>query len=445
MENNETTNPVPAMPAEGQPIPGNSTNNQVQTTEGNAIDQATQNITNQNPVPAMPAEGQPIPRNTETTTKSQTEQVEQPTTTDADNPKTETPSQEITTTATASEGTISNTAATSANVRTNTVPEMKIATDGTMSIDGKVATNEDLQNYFDYTKYDDKKVAGMVEGIFKSDTVTINGTTFKAELDANGEMVSVDGTKRLTQEEIRKYFGDKGYEALVCKSTKDVEVDENGNIIIKDRKEKVNIKLSEPYSSSANNSSINAANNASSNTATNDAKKTSEKEKDKDKQARISSPTGGSSGGGGHSSGGGGGYSGGGGNYSGGNSSGGNSSGGNSGSKKGDGKTDEVEKASTPVIMVDFGQLESISGSLKSLGGQLNTVCDDYSGTIGGLSNDGSAWSGVDKDAYISQKKGYTSNISDVSSTLNEFAGYLETCLNNYQQLESKLAAKQIS
>ena len=72
---------------------------------------------------------------------------------------------------------ISNTA-TSSSSSTNKQPEMKISENGTMSIDGKVATNEELQNYFDYTKYEDKEAARMVEGIFKSDTVTINGVTY---------------------------------------------------------------------------------------------------------------------------------------------------------------------------------------------------------------------------------------------------------------------------
>lgn len=321
---------------------------------------------------------------------------------------------------------ISNTA-TSSSSSTNKQPEMKISENGTMSIDGKVATNEDLQKYFDYTKYKDKEAARMVEGIFKSDTVTINGITYKAELNANGEMVSVDGTKRLTQEEIRSYFGDKGYEALVCKTTKDVTIDEDGKIKIADREKPFKIHI-EQLSDTTSNNMTNTADSRT-NTATNGS----------NVQARISDPrSGGSSGGGG-----GGGYSGGGGgSYSGG---GGTNSGTDTTGTTGKPDAEEVEEAGTPVIMVDFGTLGSIRDSLQTLKGQLSGVCDDYGGTINGLSGNGSAWSGVDKDAYISQKKGYVSNIGEVSSTLDSFVSYLDTCIDNYEQLESNLAAKQIS
>ena len=316
---------------------------------------------------------------------------------------------------------ISDAEATSPNTRTNTAQELKIASDGSITIDGKPATNEQLEDYFDYTKYSDKNAAKMVEGLLKSDTVTINGVAYKAELNENGEMVSTDGTRRLTQEEIKGYFGEKGYEALVCKTTKDVTVDEDGKIRIKDREEQIKLKIADPV--------VNTNTSNTSNTATKDNKKTN--------TDNIKSPSGGSS------SGGGGGYSGGGGGYSGG---GGSSGGGGLTSGGADSPSEEeVEDPGTPVIMVEFGQLEAIRDELQTLKGQLSGVCDDYGTTITGLSGNGSAWSGSDKDAYVSQKKGYVTNIGQVSSTLDSFVGYLDTCVNNYKELEAKLAAKQIS
>lgn len=424
MEENKNTNPVPTIPVENQTTETPTTSVETQPAETS---------TNSNPVPTTVAEGQPVatptdPQQQETTTTTETETTttEQPTETTA-NTSTETSTNATTETKAPTES-ISNTA-TGPSQRTSTEQGMKIAEDGTISIDGKVATNEQLENYFDYTKYSDKNAAKMVEGIFKSDTVTINGVTYKAELNENGEMVSTDGTKKLTQEEIKSYFGDKGYEALVCKTTKDVSVDEDGKISIKDREEKVKIRISQPSDKITPNA---AMNNSSS------------KDKVKDSvQAKIKSPTkGGSSGG---SGGGGGGYSGGGG---GGYSGGGGNSG--SGSSSGSGGSDsanpeEVEEAGTPIIMVEFGQLEGIRDEIQTLKTQLKGVCDDYGNTINGLSGNGDAWTGVDKDAYISQKKGYVTNIGQVSATLDQFASYLDTCVNNYKELESKLAAKEIS
>jgi len=315
---------------------------------------------------------------------------------------------------------ISNAATTSPNTRTETPTEIKIASDGSITVDGKPATNEQLEEYFDYTKYTDKQSARMVEGLLKSDTVTINGVSYKAELNQNGEMVSTDGTKRLTQEEIKGYFGEKGYEALVCKTTKDVTVDENGKIKIQDREEQIKLNIAEPVFDTNK-----------SNTATN----TQAREKSDTDKIKAPSTTGASSGGGGgYSGGGGGGYSGG--------SSGG---GGLSSSGADSPNEEEVEDPGTPVIMVEFGQLEAIRDQLQTLKGQLSGVCGDYGSTIDGLSGNSSAWSGSDKDTYVSQKKGYVGNIGQVSSTLDAFVGYLDTCVNNYKELEAKLAAKQIS
>ena len=425
MEENMNTNPVPTIPVENQPTETVTTPVETQPAETGA---------NTNPVPTTVAEGQPVatptnPPQPETSTTTETTTTEQPTETTTEttaNTSTET-STNTSTEKTSPGESISNTA-TGPSQRTSTEQGMKIAEDGTISIDGKVATNEQLEKYFDYTNYSDKNAAKMVEGIFKSDTVTINGVTYKAELNANGEMVSVDGTKKLTQEEIKSYFGDKGYEALVCKTTKDVSIDENGKLSIKDREEPFKIRISQPSDKITPNV---AMNNSSS------------KDKVKDSiQPKIKSPTkGGSSGGGGgggYSGGGGGGYSGGGG------SSGGGSNGGSNGGSDTP-NPEEVEEAGTPIIMVEFGQLEGIRDEIQTLKTQLKGVCDDYGNTINGLSGNGDAWTGVDKDAYISQKKGYVTNIGQVSATLDQFASYLDTCVNNYKELESKLAAKEIS
>ena len=354
------------------------------------------------------------------------------------NSATSTTGEQVDITETQSNGPIFSNTATGTSASTSIEPEMKIATDGTLSINGQVASNESLESYFDYSNYSDKEAAKMVEGIFNSDTVTINGVTYKVELNENGEMVSLDGTKRLTQEELRSYFGDKGYEALVCKTTKDVTIDENGKITIKDREEKVKITIQEQ--------AIDAVSNVSNNSSINNTKSNTPKSKQakiSDKASGLSYPVGGYSGGGGGGySGGGGGYSsGGGGGHSGGSSSGGSNSNGN----KSKTEDKEVEEAGTPVIMVDFAKLGQIRDDIQQLKTKLSEVCDDYNGTINGLAGDGSAWSGVDKDEYISQKKGYATNIGQVSTTLNSFAEYLDTCYNNYEQLESKLAAKEIS
>ena len=428
MEENMNTNPVPTIPVENQTI---------ETSTTPVTTQPAETPTNTNPVPTTVAEGQPVatptnPPQQETTATTETTTTEQSTETTTikeptSNTSTETSTNATTETKTPTES-ISNTA-TGPSQRTTTEQGMKISENGTISIDGKVATNEQLEEYFDYTKYSDKNAAKMVEGIFKSDTVTINGVTYKAELNENGEMVSTNGTKKLTQEEIKSYFGEKGYEALVCKTTKDVSIDENGKISIKDREEEVKIRISQPSDKITPNV---AMNNSSS------------KDKVKDSiQSKIKSPTkgvgsSGGGGGGGYSGGGGGGYSGGGG------SSGGGSNGGSNGGSD-SANPDEVEEAGTPVIMVEFGQLEGIRDEIQTLKTQLKGVCDDYGNTINGLSGNGDAWTGVDKDAYISQKKGYVTNIGQVSATLDQFASYLDTCVNNYKELESKLAAKEIS
>ncbi len=339
---------------------------------------------------------------------------------------------ETATNATSTTSAISNTAAatTAPNSRITSDAKATIAEDGTISVNGAVATNQDLQEYFDYTKYDDSTSARMVEGVFKSDTIVINGVSYKAELNANGEMVSVGGTSKLTQEEIRSYLGDKGYEALVCKTTKDVSIDENGKITIKDRDAKVNIKIAQP------NYDFGISNNSAANSATDakDTNKASLQAKIKDpKDLGLKSGRSGGGGGGGRSGGGGGGASGGGGGASG---------GGVSGNPP---KGDEATPAGTPVIKVDFAQLDSIRNDLSSLKDNLNTICEDYSGTISALASNGDAWSGMDKDAYISQKKGYASNIGEVSKTLNEFVSYFDTSLQNYEKTEAELAAKEIS
>ena len=401
MEENLNKNPVPTTPVEDQ-----------------AVETPTETVVvNENPVPTSPAEGQPTapvdsektPETTEVPTTETTlgEPTEPNTTTEpiAETPvgtSTETPTEETT---------VSNTA-TGPNMRVTPDSKMEIASDGTISIDGHEATNEQLQEYFDYTKYSDKNAARMVEGIFKSDTVTINGVTFNAELNENGEMVSIDGTKKLTQEEIKSYFGEKGYEALVCKTTKDISIDENGTISIKDRAEKVRITIAQPPLDTTPNA---AANNSSSQ----EGGSVQDKLKDPTAGVGATGGSGGYSGGGG-----GGGYSGG-------------------GSSKPD--DEEIEEAGTPVIMVEFGKIEAIRDDILALKAQLKTVCDDYGSTINGLSSNGSAWSGVDKDAYIQQKKGYVTNIGQVSTTLDQFASYLDTCVNNYKQLESELASKEIS
>ncbi len=426
MEENLNTNPVPTTPVEEQPVETINESvvvneNPVPTTPVEEQPVETPNetvVVNENPVPTSPAEGQPTaPVDSETTTVTTEEPTTETTLEESTEPTAETPVETSTSTPT-EETTVSNTA-TGPNMRVTADSKMEIASDGTISIDGHEATNEQLQEYFDYTKYSDKNAARMVEGIFKSDTVTINGVTFNAELNENGEMVSIDGTKKLTQEEIKSYFGEKGYEALVCKTTKDISIDENGTINIKDREEKVRITIAQPPLDTTPNA---AANNSSSQEGG------SVQDKLKDPTAGVGA-TGGS-----------GGYSGGGGGYSGGGGGGGYSDGGSS--KPDD---EEIEEAGTPVIMVEFGKIEAIRDDILALKAQLKGVCDDYGNTINGLSSNGTAWSGVDKDAYIQQKKGYVTNIGQVSTTLDQFASYLDTCVNNYKQLESELAAKEIS
>ena len=326
------------------------------------------------------------------------------------------------------------------------VAKLIIHDDGEITFNDKTATNDQLESYFDYSTYSDSKEASMVEGIFKSNNVTINGVTYKAELNQNGEMISADGKTLLTKDQIKKYLGEKGYEALVCKATKDVEVKDK-QVIIKDRKEKVKIDLSgQGYTQI-------------------DPEDGKEEDKDKDKEQEEEKPTtppvGVAPGGGSHggSSGGGGSYSGGsssgGGSYSGGSSS--DSSGTSSGSSSS--KEPEQEQAKedpnpygfkakqsgNDIIVVEFEQLGAIRDELQTQKANLSSVTESYQGTVNGLSGNNDAWDGVDKEAYISQKKGYATNIAEVSNTLTAFVDYLDTCLTNYEQLEKKLAAKEIS
>lgn len=374
-------------------------------------------------------ESQPIygPAPENTTGSGETTGTTQDTTTETNIPTMSNTTDTSSTETTSETSTIADAETTSPSTRTSVEHQMKIESDGTMTIDGKVATNEQLEEYFDYTKYSDQQSAKMVEGLLKSDTVTINGVAYKAELNQNGEMESKDGTSRLTQEEIKGYFGDKGYEALVCKTTKNVTVDENGKIKIEDREEQVKLNIAEPVVNTNTSNSANTSNQAQ-----------QEQAKEKSDTDQITSPSSGGHSGGSSS---GGGYSGGGGGYSGGSSSGGSLSSGGADSPN----EEEVEDPGTPIIMVEFGQLEAIRDELQTLKGQLTGVTDDYGSTINGLSGNSSAWSGADKDKYVSQKKGYVTNIGQVSSTLDAFVGYLDTCVNNYKELEAKLAAKQIS
>ena len=429
VNNTQTTNPVPTIPVENSVVTPEATNTNPLPTIPVENSEAPLETTNTNPVPTTPAEDSVVSTETtnaeNNTTPTNNDEIsdvleQQKNTTTTEN---ETPS---TTTSQISDP------STAPNSRTSVPQEMQITSNGTMLIDGKVATNEDLQNYFDYTKYSDTYTSKMVEGIFKSDTVTINGVTYKAELNSNGEMVSTDGSSRLTREEIEGYFGKKGYEALVCKTTKDISVDENGNVSIKDRDIKNYITIpSQPIDL------LNTSNNTSSDAETKPATGSNS-----DIQGRINDPltaaltpaAGG--GGGGYGGGGGGGSYGGGG-------GGGSSGGGSGGSSSPD--AGEVEQAGTPIIMVEFDKLSAIRDDLTSLKSQLSGVCDDYNGTVNGLSSNNDAWNGVDKDKYISQKKKYASNINQVSKTLDSFVGYLDTCVGNYQKLESELASIQIS
>ena len=370
----------------------------------------------ENPVPESSVSTNSVPETTENTSQDDS------TVTDINNAVDSTTSEQAATQVVETEESTtqnSDVATTAPNTRIAAPASINIESNGSITVDNKAATNEQLESYFDYTKYTDKKDAQMVEGILKSDTVTINGVTYNAELNKNGEMVSTDGTKRLTQEEIKGYFGEKGYEALVCKTTKDVTIDKDGKISIKDRAEQVILNI--PQSTTSSNLS----------TETNTPEKT-EQEKIKDPSSIAAPSTGGYSGGGG-------GYSGGGGGHSGGGSSGGSYSGGDKPNEE------EVEDPGTPVIMVEFGQLEAIRDELQTLKGQLNGVSDDYGSTINSFSGDSSAWGGIDKDAYVSQKKGYATNMGQVSSTLSAFVSYLDTCVNNYKELEAKLSSKQIS
>lgn len=365
---------------------------------------------------------------TDTTTSTQSEASTTSTTT-SQNTETSTSSE---TTSSSSETTSTGTETTTptaSNTSTNQQPQMKIKADGKMEYDGQVMTNEKLQEYFDYNSYTNETDKKMVEGIFSSNNVTINGVTYKAELNENGEMVSVDGKSVLKKEEIKAYLGDKGYEALVCKSTKDVKI-EDGKIIITDRAEEVKINIEEDKEEEKEEEKT--SNNSSEETEKEDVFK-------KASSSKSSGYSGG--GGGGGYSGGGGGYSGGGGGYSGG-----------GGGSSSSGSIEEPNpygfKTGTKgnsVIKVEFEQLSSIRDELSALRGQVGTISDDYSNTINGLGGNGDAWSGVDKEKYISQKKGYATNMGEIDSVLNEFVSYLDTCLTNYQQLESELAAKQIS
>lgn len=316
------------------------------------------------------------------------------------------------------------------------VAELIIHDDGELTFNDTTATNDQLESYFDYSTYSDSKEASMVEGIFKSNNVTINGVTYKAELNQYGEMISADGKTLLTKDQIKKYLGEKGYEALVCKATKDVEIQDN-KVTIKDRKEKVKIDLSgKGYTDP-------------------------EEGKEDEKEKPTTPPVGVTSGGGSH-----GGSSGGGGSYSGGSSSGGGSYSGESSSDSSGTSSDsssskepeqeqakedpnpygfKAKQSGNDIIVVEFEQLGAIRDELQTQKANLSSITESYQGTVDGLSGNNDAWDGVDKEAYITQKKGYATSISEVSNTLTAFVDYLDTCLTNYEELEKRLAAKEIS
>lgn len=288
--------------------------------------------------------------------------------------------------------------------------KLSVKTDGSIFIDNKLATNEELESYLDYTKYSDKKTARLVEMMLKNDKININGVIFEAKLTEDGQLVSIDGTKKYNQEEILKYLGKKVYVALLCKTVKNVSVNEDGTIRINDKDEIINIKLSSQI---------------------NDVFMYNQSEIDLRKEKKLEEsiinevvPTASSPNGlynsyiGGYPSSG---YSG----YSG---------------KTGTTKQGTVADSCSTIIKVEFGKLTSISEEMSSLSKELSGVCDDYKDTITSLANNNSAWEGIDKDVYIDQKQGYSTNFGDISKTLGEFAKYLNECVEDYTKLENELS-----
>lgn len=333
--------------------------------------------------------------------------------------------------------------------------DLVLSKTGIFSIDNKVLTNEQLCTVFDYTKFDNKSASKVVETIFKHEKVMINKEVYNTTLDSNGSLVSVDGKTTLNREKIEKVIGPTGYDALVCKTTKDIDITDKG-LLITDKEEKVEISI--PPSESDN------------------IKEIDKSDKDNKENSQTSSPststtsTPSSSNTGGSSSSGNIGSSIGGavatGTIIGNNKStsskpksssnypktvsSSNSSSSTSSSTKarlisdGDIAPFTTSIGNNKTILVEFDGLDSAITKLNELKGNLNTIASNFSKQINSISSS-DAWLGPDKDLYVSQKSSYASNLSEIVSTLDSFVSLLQTYKENYLSLESVLASKTIS
>lgn len=313
-----------------------------------------------------------------------------------------------------------------------TIESIKLNNDGSFSFNDKKLSNDELSEIFDYTKIKDEKQRSYVEGIFKSKTVTINGVKYSTKLNEKGQLVSKDGKHTIKRAKLEKLFGEIGYKALVLKTTKDITVTDD-KLKVKNKDKKVTLDLSSKERL--------------------DDKKTSTSIKEKKKgnkkssaaSVAVGSPS--SSYGGSYSSSYSGSYSGGGSSYSTDTST--YTEGNNNSNINSDGNNDQVFQFKTQigngdVILVDFSGLSTAIDNLKSLKGNLTSVVTSYNDDIGEISGN-DFWTGDDKDFFVTQKKTYSSNLSDFESTLDEFITCLENYNETYTNLENTLAAKTIS
>ncbi len=332
---------------------------------------------------------------------------------------------------------------------TETIPNIKdiiINNDGSFSYNNKKLLNNQLQQIFDYTKYDNGVLKTRVEGIFTHDVFKIGNITYPTTLNKNGDLVSVDGKNIITHKELEKIMG-PSYKALLCKTTKNITITPENKIIINDKVKKSLLDLTEK-----------SKKNQITNTATNNKAKKIVKEDEKNQATKshnkttvtpsispistalppsqattISTNTQETT-----------------------------------QSSTASNNKEEAQKTSTPnsssstssvstnlmefttttgnneIISVDFDGLNNIIDDLKKKKAQLSTICENYQSQITSLSTS-NVWEGADKDYFITQKNTYALNLEDLVSTFLTFIECLETYQENYTNLENTLSAKTIS
>ncbi len=296
---------------------------------------------------------------------------------------------------------------------------------GTFSFNNKELSNEELTEIFDYTNISDESKRKIIEGIFKSKTVTINGVKYPTKLNENGALVSKDGKTTLKKSKLKKLFGEEGYKALVLKTTKKVTITDNG-LKVTDKEKAVKLDLSKKEhldSTSTKEKKKSNKKKVTSNYTPTMAYVPSSSYTPSNSTATTPTYTANS------------GYD----SY-------------NSSENYGENTTTDNDNSFTfktqigngDVILVDFDALLNELDNLKNLKGKLTNVVTSYTTTINNIATS-TSWSGDDKDYFVTQKKSYSNNLSDFETILEEFITALDNYYQNYTKLENELASKTIS